>query len=188
MSLLPQIYQKEIRREKIFRLCFLFFSFASEVLLIGIIFMLPSYFSLIFSANEVLRRWDAEKQAFERQDITSFEDTITQINRRAMLYTNNENKRYHLARLLVRVAEADDKYIHLNSINLQSENDGSFKFAIRGSATTRDAFISYIQRLKDTPEFLSVYSPISNLLRESNISFAIDILIKQESYYYAANQ
>src|SRR3989344_2283356 len=148
MSLLPQIYQKEIRREKIVRLCFLFFSFTSEVLLIGIIFMLPSYFSLIFSANEVLRRWDAEKQAFERQDITSFEDTITKINQRTMLYTNNENRRHNLSRLLVRVAEADDKNIHLNSINLQSGNEGAFKFVIRGTASTRDAFLSYIQRLK----------------------------------------
>src|SRR3989338_335997 len=156
MNLLPQIYRKEIRREKIFRASFMLFVLISGALFVGIILMLPSYFMLMFSASDVLRRWDVEKKAFDRQDISSFEEMITKINQRISLYTNNENRRHHLTDPLLGIAGADNKEIHLNSINLQSETDWSFAFIIMGTATTRDAFLSYAQRLKGVSQFLSV--------------------------------
>lgn len=187
MSLLPPIYYKEIRREKIFRLSVLFLILISGVLLVGIIFIFPSYFTLMFSTEDILRRWDAEQQSFERQDITSFEETVAKINKQSALYLNNENRRYQLAPLLVRIAEADDKNIRLNKINLQPENGGSFHIVISGTAATRDALLEYTQKLKNTPEFGLIRSPIKNLLKESEVPFEMDIVVKKDAYFYVAN-
>lgn len=160
------------------------FVLVSGALSVGIILMLPSYFTLMFSATDVLRRWDVEKKAFDRQDIASFEEMITKINQRVSLYTNNENRRHHLTDLLLGIAGADNKEIRLNSINLRSETDGSFTFILMGTATTRDAFLSYAQRLKAVPQFSSVNYSISNLLRESDVAFELDVSISKESYFY----
>lgn len=184
MNLLPQIYRKEIRKEKIFRASFMFFVLVSGVLFVGIILMLPSYFTLMFSATDVLRRWDVEKKTFDRQDVASFEEMITRINQRVTLYTNNENRRHRVTDLLVGIAGADNKEVRLTNINLRSETDGSFTFIITGTATTRDAFLSYVQRLKGVPQFSSVNYSISNLLRESDVAFELDISIHKESYFY----
>lgn len=188
MNLLPETYQKVIRREIILRLLFVFIVLISIVIVIAIVFMLPSYFALRFSTADVFRRLDTENKTFERQNIGSFEDTVRKINERIGFYVANEHRRYALAPLLVQIANMTDTNIILNSIDLRSENKGLFIFDLKGIASTRDAFLSYVQKLKGAPEFSEVRSPISNLLRESKVPFEIEVLIKKESYFYVANK
>lgn len=185
-TLLPTIYHKTVRREKIFRLITMFFLLLSAVAVSGIVFLFPSYFVLIFSRDDVLRRLDVQQRAFERQDISSFEESIATINRRAATLQKSESLRHALAPLLARIADVDTVGIRLQSIDLRANTQGSFIFVLRGTATTRDAFLSYVKQLKGISVFSSVRSPISNILKESDVQFELEIAINKDSYFYVA--
>lgn len=187
MSLLIDKYKKEIYREKILRLSFVFISLVSGTVFIFIIFMLPSYFALIFATNDTFLRLDAQKKNIELQDINFFEEVTRKINKRADLYVANESRRYQLSTLLIRISNITGNDIQLKSIDLKSDG-GLFVFVLRGVASTRDSFLSYTQKLKSAPEFSSVRSPISNLLREFDAPFEVEVFIKKDAYFYVANQ
>ncbi len=183
-SLLPISYQKEIRREKIMRIGLLFVLLISTVFFVGIIFMLPSYFTLVFSRADVLRRLDAEQKALARQDTAALEQSIGAVNGHANAYKDNEAMRKRLGPIMVHLAAADTTSIRLSYIDFHSSNGGMFTITLNGVAITRDALLAYIQNLKEVPEFAAVHSPISNLLKEIDVPFSLEVDIKKDSYYY----
>ena len=164
----------------------MFFLLLSTVAVAGIVLLLPSYFMLIFSRDDVLRRLDVQQQAFNRQDISSFEESIATINKRAATLRSSESMRYALAPLLARIAGAGSDEIRLQSIDLRADKQGTFIFVLRGTARTRDTFLSYVKRLKGVPEFSSVYSPISNILKESDVQFELEVSVNKDAYFYVA--
>lgn len=183
-SLLPPIYQKEIKSEKIMRVCLAFIFLVSVAFLVGIIFMLPSYFTLVFSRADVLRRLDAQERTFARQDTAALEQSIGTINKRAGSYQANEFIRKRIAPLLIHLATADTAAIKLSYLDLQGANDGIFTLTLHGMARTRDNLLEYIRRLKEVSEFAVVRSPISNLLRETDAPFELEIDLKKDAYFY----
>ena len=86
ISLLSKEYTKEVRREKILRSAVVIFGIISTVLLVGIIFMLPSYFTLTLSQEEVARRLQAQQESFARQNVNVIEEKIQKINALAALH------------------------------------------------------------------------------------------------------
>lgn len=51
------------------------------------------------------------------------------------------------------------------------------KFDVSGSAATRASLIAFVDRLKARNEFEDVYSPISNLVKDKDITFTVQISI-----------
>ncbi len=180
-TLLPASYTNEVRREKIFRLAFLFVVFVCLGILVGIVFMLPSYFAVVFSKNDVLRQLSTQQEVFAKHNVSAIEAEITRVNDLAHLYQHNETGRKSLAPLLLRLSDgaANVKFINLS---LQQNASGQFVFALEGIAQKRDDLLAYIERLKKAPEFDSVRSPISNLLRDTNAHFMVEVVLKREYY------
>ena len=66
MSFVAKNYKKEFRREKILRILIGFAVNLAVALMVGLVFMLPSYFILVFSKDDVLRRLQAAEEVFAR--------------------------------------------------------------------------------------------------------------------------
>ena len=64
MSLLTPNYEKEFRREKIIRVWISFIIILIIAAAAGLVFMLPSYFALALSKDDIFRRLQAEEKVF----------------------------------------------------------------------------------------------------------------------------
>src|SRR3989344_1125000 len=166
MSLLTPNYEKEFRREKIIRAWISFIIILIIAAAAGLIFMLPSYFALVLSKDDILRRLQAEEKVFEKKEFKSLEEKISALNGKIFTFEKNEKKRHNFAPLL------------------NKNEQGLFAFSVVGEADARDELLKYIDRLRAVQEFSAVNSPVANLLQENKASFSLDIKINPEAYKY----
>ncbi|MDP3934711.1 MAG: hypothetical protein Q8Q46_00585, partial [Candidatus Giovannonibacteria bacterium] len=80
MSLLPPNCEKEFRREKIIRVWIIFIIILIFIAVAALVFMLPSYFALVLSKDDILRRLQAEEKVFEKKEFKSLEEKIASLN------------------------------------------------------------------------------------------------------------
>ena len=184
MSLLTPNYEKEFRREQIIRVWISFIIILIIIAAAGLIFMSPSYFALMLSKDDILRRLQAEEKVFEKKEFKSLEEKITALNGKIFTFEKNEKKRHDLAPLLNKIAISAVTGIRLNSITLSKNEQGLFAFSVAGEAGTRDEFLKYVDRLRAVKEFSSVNSPVANVLKENKTSFSLSIKINPEAYKY----
>lgn len=154
-------------------------------LLIAIVFLLPSYFSLIFTKDDILRRLKVEEEVLAQREIKSTKEEIMLINKNIVNFEKNETRRRKISPIISEIANSTPSQIKLNSIALK-KNVGSFSILIKGSAEKRDDFLDYVEKLKIVPRFSDVNSPLTNLLQSKELAFEIEAIIKQEYYKYDA--
>ncbi len=184
MSLLTPNYEKEFRREKIIRVWISFLIILIIIAATGLVFMLPSYFALVLSKDDILRRLQAEETVFEKKAFKSLEEKIAVLNGKIFTFEKNEKKRHDFAQILNKISLNAVSGIRLTSITLNKNEQGLFAFSVVGEADARDEFLKYIDRLKAVKEFSSINSPVANLLKENQASFSLDIKINSEAYQY----
>lgn len=184
MSLLTENYQKEFRREKNQRLLLSLAMLLATSIVIGIVFMLPTYFSLIFTKDDVLRLLKASEEVFVRKEFKSLEDKITAVNNLINLYEANEKRRFSYSPILASITKNTSSLIELKNVALRRGDDGAFTIILEGEAAQRTTLLGYIAKLGKVSEFEDVRSPITNLLKESNANFVLNIKIKPDAYKY----
>ncbi|MDO8523048.1 MAG: hypothetical protein Q7S12_02040 [bacterium] len=182
MTFLGEKYERALRREKIYKLSSAFLILLSISALIWIVCMTSSYFTIIFSKDDILRRVDAEEAVLARRKLNELESETAKINKNISDYGINETKRRSFSDLLISIFRAASHGINFENIALSKDKDGSFILNLGGNASTRTELISYISVLQKIPAFSEVRSPISNLLEESNAKFNLELKIKPEVY------
>lgn len=184
MPILTEEYGKRIRNEKIKRLSFLFVVLLIIVGSAGAVFMLPSYFSVIFSKDSVVSRLKASEEALARTDFKSIETEVGRINNLIAEFEKNESKRRAIAPLLIKIANTTPPAITLRALKLDAKSGAIAVLNITGKAETRETFLDYFEKLKKFNEAEAVISPITNLLKETDLDFSLEFEIKKEFYGY----
>lgn len=184
MTFISENYEKEFRREKILRILIGFAINLIAALLVGLVFMLPSYFAIALSKDDVLRRLKAAEEVFEKKEYKALEEKISKVNARVSAFEKNESKRKGLAPLLHRLAENTPDTMRLASIGLSKNQEGFYAISVQGEAATRDEFLKYAEKLARVGEFASIDSPVTNLLKETKAAFTLNIKVKPEAYGY----
>jgi len=183
-SLLPQQYRAAFRREKILRLLFVWMLLCVIVFVAGIVCMTPSYFALVLSRDDVLRRLQVEEEALRRREVASVESTINAINEKLFLFGKNKARRFPFSNLLVGITNQAPAGIKITSIELRRGQNATYVLALQGIASTRENLLTYTDRLRAAEEVASLSAPLSNLLAETNVSFAMEAAIKAGFYRY----
>ena len=185
MSLITPVYEKNVRNEKIRRLVLVFFALLILVSIIGAIFMLPSYFYAAFSIDQVLRRLKSSEEVLLKRNFKVIEEKIGSINETIYIFEKNESRRRELAPLLIKIANTTPQSITLKLLKLEMDKNGSARLTINGRAERREDFLSYVEKLKELPEAEAIISPVTNLLKDTDVVFVLEFKVKKEIYSYA---
>jgi len=184
MTLLALQYEKNIRKEKILRLISGFFIILNVALLFGLVFMTPSYFLLVLSKGDIVRRLDASRASFEQKNFKTADDDIKNVNFLVSGYESDQDKRKEFAPILNKFASVSRPEIKISYLNLRKTDGGAFSLLVQGKASLREAFLTYLENLKSLPETESVVSPINNLLKDNDLDFSLEIKLKKATYSY----
>ncbi len=186
-SLLPDSYQKIIRREKALRIVCIGLGAIITALTVTIILLLPSYFFLVFSRDDVLRRLEAEQATFARRDVKPLEKEIEGTNQTVIAYLSGRSQHKDFAPILVALSEVKAPSVRVTQITIR-QGSGKYIAEIAGRAGTRDDFLEYVRQLRSHKMFDGVASPVGNLLKEKDVVFTIVVDIKREIFFYAQQQ
>lgn len=150
------------------------------VLCAGLIFiesalLLPSYFLTVFQKDEILKLLSYEEKNPVRQHATEIQAKIviseSEISKlRGALLTTQ-----FISSILPTLLAAAPMGIHLAHADFD-KNTSTFNFS--GKALKRSDILEFQKQLKAIPFVENVVSPLSNIIRESDIDFAIKVIIK----------
>lgn len=180
MGLLPLSYSKIFKREKLILRIFLLFVFGGMIFILGIIFILPSYFSVLFSLDHVLRSLGTEEILLKRKNVGEIESKVSYINSLTDSYFLGESKRKSFSQSLLSLTNPASNDIKITSVEFEKSEENESIFHIRGESADRNALILYSQKLRQLPQVKELRSPISNLLQEKNLKFLLELVINSD--------
>jgi len=62
-----------------------------------------------------------------------------------------------------------------------SKESGIHKIIVRGNANTRELFLAFLKKIEKNPNFVSIDSPVSNLVNSTNVEFTLTIILKDKA-------
>jgi hypothetical protein len=187
-NVLPDIFKKEIKSEYFLRRLVVVFASVIFLQISFLIFLVPSWLSSFYRNKEA----SAEMQSQKSEVISKNADNVLQI-----INTTNQNLSvisgsfgYSAVLPLVKEIISDKtsaitltEFTYDNSaINGMGSQTGAqsapatspAEWSVSGIAKTREDLVAFVKKLDDSETFSNVVSPISDLVKDKNISFVIN--------------
>jgi len=184
IGLLPKVYSQAFKKEKIIKRIFIVLVLWGLFLVLGIVFLLPSYFTLVFSLNDVLRSLSTEEVAIKMKDVEGLESKISYTNSLLDSYFLGVSRQKLFSELFLVLTGNISNGIKLTGIEFQKATGEGFLFLLRGEAVTRNSLIMFSQKIRQLPQVKDLRSPISNLLQDTEVKFLLEVLINSQFYEY----
>lgn len=169
-NLLPKEYIQRANYERLSRFFTILHIYVASVITIGTVLLLPSYFFLTYEEEGVRSQIEVAKKGVEVQRVEEVESKIRKINEKFALVATHPFPPVpeYLDTITGRIPEG----VTLTSF-AYAKDEQAIKLV--GKALERDQFLQFLDNLKTEKTFLSIDSPISNLLKESDLTFTITI-------------
>lgn len=138
------------------------------------VLLLPTFFFITFYENELARQLEMERASAKRAKLDALESLAADINGLAGRILAEEQKS-RIYPVVSEVVSAIPEGLTISSLRLSVDKKN---LVIDGQAETRDIFLEAIKRLRDSPSVSNVVSPLSNIIRERDITFSLNISIR----------
>lgn len=168
-NLLPPQEKTVIEWEKAQRVVRYFSFVFSLVFIIGVVFLLPSFLPAFFEEKELERSLLIERNASQKLGVGESLNRAKHLKAILASVRRQAAKPLTASSFLIELLKESDSDIDLTSISL--EKDGSVRMA--GNARTRRGLLDFERRLRDSGKLQEISSPLSNLIRETDINFTI---------------
>lgn len=161
-------------RERLFTLTVLFVVLSTVIATVS---LLPSYFISKTKYTALKERADILNGQGRKADVSKVTLIIQDLNEKLLLL-RTEKKNIEVGTLISDVVENVVPGVKIFNIAYEKRGETA-KLDIAGMADKRESLTSFVDKLKKEKLFSEVYSPVSNLVKETNISFNIAIGIAQ---------
>ncbi|MBI2639423.1 MAG: hypothetical protein HYW90_00825 [Candidatus Sungbacteria bacterium] len=172
LNLLPPNEKRDFRYE-LYRRTVLFFGFWLSVY--GVVFGIlatPAYFFAVFQLAEFERSRDAEIAALKESDAGAIEDKINVFNQRLQFMIKREEKKQSVVALITGIFSETPKDVEVSLVKVDVRRGEA---VLLGKAKTRGALLQFIAALRKDPIVGNVSSPVSNIIKEENIDFSLNL-------------
>jgi Tfp pilus assembly protein PilN len=136
---------------------------------------LPTMFLLSFQKTEVARTLELEHLREERSGIRDEVARVKEVNQEADVVTQNLTTRRTSSDLLTGLLGAIPAGISLSDVTYMSSSNAVL---IAGFAPTRALFLVFLDSLRKDARVTEVASPVSNVIRDTDITFSITITLR----------
>ncbi len=182
INLLSPQYKIETTREYYMRLGILSVLFSVVLVFIAGVFLIPTY--LTVSLDERVKKEELVQLTTSRDpELEKISTTIQTINKNLATFKEPYIQDSFSQGVLRSVLTLKREGVTLGEFFYavtETQKEGVVKsFSIRGEALSRENLLMFIAELDKTELFQKVDVPISNLLKDENISFSLDLKLKK---------
>ena len=168
-NLLPTENKKTIELVKTAKLSRTAAVFICGLLVANAIIVLPTLLPLFFERTELKRELATGQEAQKKFQVSARSKelkALTTTLREIRIYTSQP---HYPSKILDTLANHKNAGISLETITI-TETGGVL---LNGKADTRKALLEFEGTLRNSPYLADITSPLSNIIRESNINFSI---------------
>ena len=173
-NLLPENLKKIVRSEYLFR----FLVTATVCLIIlelcFMVVLAPSWFLVFYKEKALENNIEEMKRLEGLKNVETFSSNIKLLN--SQLHILDTRLDYSpLSSTLETVLSNKRANIHLISFNYSVSGPATTTIAIAGISDTRESLVSFVKRLENSGKFIKVDLPVSNLAKEKDINFSVNL-------------
>src|SRR3989344_6752845 len=174
INLLPGEEKKTVRLEERRRLMLFFASLFSSIAAVGIILLLPSYISMVFEREGLQDLARLEEEASSKLGVR---ETVVKTTNIKAVVSSIKTYGGEVPKASNIFSEFMGKPRSGVTISAFTSKKGG-AFSLRGAASTRKDLLELEKSLRESGWFEDFASPISNIIRETDINFFIQGKIK----------
>ncbi len=174
INLLPPEDKIAIKKEYQRRLIVITGILMFSVIGSAIILLIPSYFLLSSREKNFKTQVSALKEIMANDETEKIESSISILNEKLKLLTNDENSQRKTSLLLKQISHIKPATVKLTAFSYDKGEEEEI-FSIEGIAATRESFLSFLNNAEKMEGIKKITSPPSNLLKGENISFKLTI-------------
>lgn len=177
-NLLPENLKERIKKEYRLRLAIVILSFVVMSQIFFLIFLFPSWLNSYSKEKDYLVKSDEINKTISALDVASTTSFINFLNKK--LLTINDVLEYpRVVPIFNSIMSAKSQSIRLEGIYYTSADSDSAVVTVNGLSDRRDSLVLFTDNLKKIDGFNKVDLPISNLAKDKNIDFSININIEK---------
>ena len=173
INLLPDFQKEVVRVEYKHRMLIVGVLFVLLTIVIATVSLFPSYLISKTKYVTLKERADVLKEEEKKANTAGVSLIVKDVSEKLSLL-NIGKKDTDVGMLISKLVDNADSSVKIMSITYEKRG-ATAKVDIAGVAEKRESMIAFIEKLKKDEYFSEVYSPVSNLVKESNISFNIQI-------------
>lgn len=181
INLLPDEQKAVIRAEYRRRIIVALGWFAALMIATNIILLVPAWFAFTAQEQELTRQLDAIEKGSLFTRVTEIESSIRTLNSEIRQYRAEERRVEHATPAFDAVLESRGAGVAITTLSFAASPkmaDGRARLVILGNASDRASLLAFSDRLKAQPGVEVVESPISNLLRETDVDYQITAVLR----------
>lgn len=151
-------------------------AFLIGIVLFFILFFATVWLILYHSQNRIQTTNDlfAQAQALEKQVNNLNKELSGFINQRLEYINQLQKEQIVWSIILAKIAQMTPNSIRFDLVEINND-----KIQISGYAETRDDVANFQKILEQEPQFIEVYSPLSNFVKQKDINFVFSFKIKK---------
>lgn len=174
-NILPQQKKSEIKKEYQLRLLVVGLAFVSASAVVTLGFLIPSHILLQSKIKTTNSQISAVKGVFEKENGAQYSQEIRETREKITAIEHYKEKR-NMENTITAITEKRNAAVYISRISFEAE-DGVVK--VSGTAGTREALLSFNNRLKNDSNFETVELPVSNLAENADVPFSITISLAE---------
>ena len=177
-NLLPENLKKQITKEYKLRL-FIVAMFSLIIVQASfLVFLFPSWLVSNYKEKDFSSRNDEVNKSLSALDISSTTAFIKSLN--ARLVVINDGLEYpRLVPVVDTILSKKTPSIKIGAVYYTSNSATTGTLTVSGVSSTREALVSFADKIKEVEYLKKVDLPISNLAKDKNIEFSINMNIEK---------
>ncbi len=178
-NLLPENLRVNIKKEYFVRKVVLSLVFVIFLQTVFLIFIFPSWLISSYKEKEVVSRGEEMNKYLSSLNVASTTSNIRMINQK-LAVIDGALSYPEMVPIIKNILSKRTSAIKIVDVVYISDGEKSASVSIKGKSETRESLLSFVKSLQDTNLFKSVDLPISNLTKDKNLSFSIEIKIDRQ--------
>jgi len=169
INLLPSAEKKQLELASFIRLAASFGIWILISLIIFVLLLVSTYGSLAILLKDQNRLIEIRRADRKTQRLVEIEETIKKVNNQLIDIHLKQKELIVWTPVLEELSKITPVEIYLGNFTYQSSLN---RISITGLANNRDRLLFFQKQLEDSPYFIEIEAPLSNLIKQTNIDFS----------------
>lgn len=176
MNLLPQDEKKKITREYHARVATAMLFLIGSVVFLGIGMLVPAYASLFLKEKSIALVLGAPILDEQARAYDALSGEMEEAKQKLVILEDGTNDRRIYEEIIAPIVLLRGG-VSLTGIVYEKNNNGGGIMRVEGEAENREHLRGFIKALESEPVFARVEIPVSNFVKEKDISFSLEITV-----------
>ena len=178
INLLPISEKRKVHKLYIDRVSVTALAFLVISVVIGIIFLLPSFFLIYGKERSVIERISIAREIISQSGEGSVDETMVSVNKKLSLLFPEKDIHFSLSPVLKKILIKKPPNLKIIGLFYKQESNDNVreeKIIVRGRSLGREELLSFVEALREESLFTDVDLPIADLVENEDIPFSITV-------------